>query len=66
MHKKCKTLRWDGKRVYPTGYIGGKVVFLAVMVARKMIREGMPAPVAIHRAANYHRVSVTGVAHYVG
>ena len=66
MPEKHAPRHGDGKRVYAMDYINDKSVYAAVMFARKMIRKGTPAPVAIRRAANYYHVDVRSVAHYVG
>ncbi len=56
----------QGKRRYVMDYIPDPNLFAAVMFARRMIREGLPAGVANHRAANFYGVSVHDVAHHVG
>lgn len=56
----------DGKRAHSMDYIADRAVYLAVMFARKMIREGRFPPKAIHIAANYYGVDFGEVAHYVG
>jgi len=66
MDKKKSRRRADGKRAHVMDYIDDKTVYAAVMFARRMIREGTPAAVAIRRAANYYGVYVSSVAHYVG
>ncbi len=55
-----------GRSRYGMDYIPDRALFAAVMFARKMIREGLPAGIANHRAANYYGVSTHDVAHYVG
>ena len=55
-----------GRRRYTMDYIADRSLVLAVMFARKMIREGTPAGIANTRAANFYHVAVSDVARYVG
>ena len=54
------------KYEYEMDYISDKPTYKAVMFARKMMRDGLRAPVAIRKAAYYYDVDMSDVAHYVG
>lgn len=56
----------NGKRRYAMDYIPDPTLFKAVMFARKLMRDGVPPPVANVRAANYYQVQVSDVAHHTG
>jgi hypothetical protein len=58
--------RPNGRRRYMMDYIPDKLLFKAVMFARKMMREGTPPAVANTRAAGYYGVAVSEVAYYTG
>jgi hypothetical protein len=47
-------------------YIPNRQLYLAVMFARRMMREGTPPGIANARAADYYSVSVTDVARHTG
>lgn len=53
-------------RSYKMDYIPDKRLYVAVMFALKMMREGTPPGVANTRAANHYGVAVQDVAHYTG
>lgn len=53
------------KYEYAMDYIADKDTYKAVMWARKMIREGTRAPIAIGKAAYHYDVDMSDVAHYV-
>ena len=55
-----------GKRRYAMDFIPDRALFAAVMFARRMIREGTPAGLAIYRAARHYKVVQKDVAHYTG
>ena len=51
---------------YVMDYIDDKTLFLAVMFARKMIREGTPAQKAIRVASRYYKKDMSDIARFVG
>jgi len=51
---------------YDMDFIPDRILFKAVMFARRMMREGVPPPLANYKAARYWRVRVRDVAHYTG